>query len=264
MRGLGDVAEELVSYLNFYIDGAKRAEDMEQKASFAVATSSYYEAVGICELLLNADPDRFFHHLIRSAQSRVWLLTLAKNSPGVPDKATRASEWRPLFAAVAARQFGLARRIASLTRTDWVPNAEYEDDFAYGHFLNRLLLGAASQELATITERFRRALEGGESARADLCQAALRGDAGACREAFEGLLEEREKKVQETRKTSAYGDDPLFMANAEVFVEGLGWLALLETLGVALSGEFLLCPGPARLREYAPFEVSTFPSLPLE
>ncbi len=263
MINLLEASEELVTYLNFYIYEIQNSHDPAQRGSSAMAVSQYYEAVGICELLLDAEIDGFFHHLIRSAQTRKWLFQQALDTEGYPTKVLKASFNQPLFDAIAASQIELAREISKLSPDTYFSDVEYEDDFCYSYFLHRFLLGSPKKELNNILNRFEEVLEGDESPRLDLCRLLLDPDPRASEEAFLGLLEERKEKMQEFEDFSSYSDDALFYPNKNIFIEGLAWLRLLEDVGISMNDEYGFCPSIVRRREYGAFEVTTFPSIPL-
>lgn len=104
METLDDASQELVTLLNFHIEGAVESSDSIEQISNADAVYVYYQGVGICELLLDAEVDGFFHHLIRSAQSRLWVLERCQALGAPPLKLFKASNTGGLHAALAARQ----------------------------------------------------------------------------------------------------------------------------------------------------------------
>lgn len=263
MEELAEIGEDLVTYLNFYIYQVEHATDPEQQATGAVAVSSYYEAVGICELLLDADVDAFFHHLIRSGQTRKWLLQQSADS--IPPKALKVSNVKPLLAAIAADQFDLAREIAKLSARKWFSGVEYEDDFCYAHFIHRYLIGDPKEDLSAILDRFKQVLEDTTSSRLALCQVLLEEKRSDFEKAFLQLVNDREDKIEKIKRESAYWDgrDALLYPNTVVFLEGLAWLRLFKHVGVVLDDEYRYCPRLARKDEYSAFVVTTFPYLTL-
>ena len=264
MQPLAEIAEDLVLYLNFYIEQVENTTDPEERGGAAVTVSAHYEALGICELLLDGVIDVFFHQLIRSAQTRKWLLERSKTDT-FPDKVVKASLVRPLCDAIAANQFTLARDIAALSPTAWLRDVEYEDDYCYAHFLHRYLLDDPQPALEGILTQFERSLEGGDSPRFRMCSTLLHTHHDQVGEAFHQLLEEREEKIENVKATSAHwdGGDPVLYANASVFVEGLAWLRLLERKGMTMDDEYRYCPSIVRTTNYAPFQATTFPGTAL-
>ena len=65
------------------------------------------------------------------------------------------------------------------------------------------------------------------------------------------------------KKYSVFATEDFFIPTSAIFVEGLAWLSLLEIAGVGLPNEYTYCPSLARRKHYAPFVVTTFPSVPL-
>lgn len=260
LPSLSTIAEDVCSLLESAIEGATLASDPRALGEQADAVCTYYQGVGICELLLDAETDAFFHHMIRSAQTRRWLLERCARLPPdqLPDVAV-ASNTRGLFAAVLARQWGLAADIARLSPATPRRDTEYEDDFWYARALHLILLGAPKADVEAALASFATALQGDESPRLDLLRALLARDAGAAAKGFEALLEEREAKLAKMKKDSALSRDSLFKPFSAIYVEGLAWLALLERAGLPTEPEYTFCPSLARLKKYAPFQASTFP-----
>ena len=263
MSELTEACEEIALAIDFHIQGCLRGVAPGSVAADADAVTTYYQAIGICELLLDAEVDAFFHHLIRSAQARRWLLDRSRAAPGHPESVIRASNTSGLFGAIAAFQWPLARDVAARSPVTWLDEVEYEDDFCYSHFLHRYLLSAPEAELASILTRFEAALEGQGSARLGLCRVLSSRDRAAGAAAFEALIEEQSAKIQKMQATSIYATEGLFLPLSSIFIEGLAWLSLLDATGIVLAGEYMYCPSLARKKGYAPFEVSTFPALPL-
>jgi hypothetical protein len=263
MESLDEISSELVTLLNFHLQGVQRATDPLQQVIEADSACVYYQAVGICELLLDAEVDGFFHQLIRSAQTRHWALERGMALSPPPLKLLKASNARGFHAALAARQWELARRLALASPTTCAAGAEYEDDFLAAHFLHRYVLDAPRDELAALLDRFEAVLEGGPAPRLDLGRHLLARDAAGCTRAFAELLDERAAKLKKMKRESIYATDGLFVPQSSIFVEGLAWLALLERAGIPTAAEYPFCPSLARQTAYAPFAVTTFPSMPL-
>jgi len=261
---IGSAAEEVVARLNYNIEGVLNASDPEQEAKYADAVCQGYELVAICELLLDAEVDEFFHCLIRGAQTRLWLLERAGRASGYPPRILRASNLTGLFAAVASSQWRLAERIARASPTRQDASSEYADDFCYAMYLHRHLMNAPTGESLEVLASFEAELEGAPSARFDLCRLLIEPNEADARECFEALLDEREAELESLRGTSTLAAEAAFALRGYLFVEGLAWLSLLRRSGTDLEGEFRLCPTPARTQDYQGFVVSTFPSVPLE
>jgi len=267
MSDLAETAEDLVIYLEFNLAGAAQATDPEGIAASADAACSYFQAVGICELLLDAETDAFFHMLVRSARMRRWLLRRAAqglpDQPPYPARVLKASNTRGLFAALAAGDRPLAAEIATLSATRWNERVEYEDDFWYAHFLHRCVAGDRVEDLRTILAAYTTALDGDvPPPRHRLCATLLappdrqNGDALA---AFADLIAARRAQMRDLAETSILSTDELFVPFSSVYVEGLAWLQLLEGGGIVLDEEFAFCPALARDPRYPPVPAGLFP-----
>ncbi len=271
MGAFDEICRDIATYLEFHIDGAMNSSEPESEASNADCVSTYFQAMGICELLVDAEVDAFFHHLIRSAQARVWLLERAAAQQGYPELVIRASQLTGFFGAVAAEQWPLARTIARLSVKSWSRTVEYEEDYACAHFLHRHVLTAGPTppevagptELADILDRMETALEGGPSERLGLARALLARDADLAAEAMNAFVDGQTALFDRMRRLSLSATEGLFTLRSSISVEGLAWLALFEQAGIRLRDEYPYCPSLVRSKPYAPFEVTLFPAVPL-
>jgi hypothetical protein len=259
MDDLADTTEELVEYLNFYIDASKHATDPEEIAGAADSVCAYYQAVGICELLLDAEVEEFFHHMIRSGRTRKWLLERARGWKDFRNKVLKPSNLRGFFGAVLALDWQLAKEIAELSGKEWDERVEYEDDFHYAQFLHRLAIDGAKAELARILNAYASALDGDEPARFRLCRGLMVEDRDSTLAAFEDLLEDRRKELKTMSDTSILATDGLFVPFSSVYVEGLAWLRLIERARMKTLTDYVYCPSLARAPSLAPFKPTTFP-----
>lgn len=262
---LAVLAEGAVARLNFNIEGILNASDPVQEADYAEAVCQGYELVAICELLLDAEVDEFFHCLIRSGQTRLWLLERAREEPvEYPTSKLKSSNLNGFFAALAAGQWSLAGKIAALSPQNVDPSSEYPDDFLYAHFLHRYVLGDDPEVLGGIADLFEASLEGDASPRLDLCRFLLFPTPDGAEARFEALLGARSAEIAHFEEVSVQAADSSFQIRKAVFLEGLAWLKILGRSGLRIEKEYPYCPSIARIEEYQPFVVTTFPGVPLD
>jgi hypothetical protein len=226
--------------------------------------SRYYRALGIAILLDEADPDGFFHWLIQSALTHKFFLDRCRveNKPNAPYR--KASFLEPLADALAANQWKLAREIAALSPQQWQQGDEYEDDFAYARILG-LLADPGAPDLAGLQAalaQLERALEKAPSVRLDLCRALLARDAAAFGPAFEALLADHERAMEELSH-STHSTEAWFEPNRRIMVEGLAVLRLAEALQLPTEPDYRLCPRLARGTDFAPFVPLAWPGIGL-
>ncbi len=206
---------------------------------------SAFAALGITVLLEDLDVARFRRHLCQAAQARCFFLERANRAPEtILGEAISRSE--AVLAALAAGSWTLARRIESLSRADWFPDAEYEEDFAFTAAVHALVEAHGRVDAAVLTpvlERIAAAVDGAEYARLAVLESLVSGDPGA----FERALEDR---IEERRATFdiAYpeGRSRIFDAHRCVFVEGLALIELARVRGYDLEPEHALCPSMGR------------------
>jgi len=262
MSELAESADSISTYLQFYLGEALQATDGAQMGGSGDAACTYFQGMGICELLLDAEVTEFFHHMIRSGRMRRWILREAQDRKDFPGNVIRASNTRGLFAALLANDKELAADIARLSPQTWDDHVEYEEDFLYAHFLHRILLGDPPISVQAILDHFKRSLEGEETVRFRLCASLLapvQERTGLALPAFEELLQARRKELQEMRKKSILATDDMFVPFSSVYVEGLAWLNLLEGAGITVGSEYAFCPSLARVKSYPSLPAEFFP-----
>lgn len=258
---LSDVGSDLAVYLDAAIDDAQAAPDAAARGRAAQAVSAFRESLALVELLLDANVGGYAEHLARSAQTRLWLL---EATAGTDDRSRRASYDPPLHHALAVGRRDLARQIAAASGTEWMPRAEYEDDFLYAHALHRHLL-APDEPLAPLLDRYAAVLDGGDDPRLDLLRALAARDRDAAADAFAAWMEQRAANVEAMKATSSHwdGGDAVVYPLAFVSVPGLAWLRLLADAGLALDDEFQACPALALTAAVDRLDDRSFPFRPL-
>lgn len=223
--------------------------------------SRLFQAVGICRLLVDADPARFGENLIRSAQARRYFLRHAQDEHLVDSQFLGLSRSDAIFDALVVGHQGLVHDITSLSLEQWNAGRDYEDDFCYYLIVHRLATRPGfrgEREYLELIARFEKALQGQVSARLRLCKAHQAADVQAFREALEWLLEIRRMRIEEQRVgITEYTAQALFWPQSFVCMEALAWLALVEE-EMPLDDDFLYCPREARELRPVTAEVEDF------
>ncbi len=204
----------------------------------------HFHVVAVATLLVDGNPQGFFLNLCRAAENWRRLLKFL-HIKALPLPASRHTE--PLLGAAASGHWELARQVAELSETGWLPEEEYRTEHARAQLLHALIaLGTKEAVLPRLEslEAF-----GGEKD-TDLAACArtlLDGDGAAFTEAFRhaGLVHgediERRAKLFTTPVTR-------FAPRRAIWLEGLALLRLTERAGIATYEEhFLYCPPLARL-----------------
>ena len=71
--------------------------------------AAWFQALGICNLLLDADPDRFYENLVRSGHARRYFLQKSRDEGNNDDYQLATSRWDSFLDVVASGHFQLAR-----------------------------------------------------------------------------------------------------------------------------------------------------------
>lgn len=202
------------------------------------------EALACCRLLLDLDVERFHRDLVWAGYARRRFLQRSREQKNDGDLHLARSRCNSFFCAIAAGDLALAGEIAALSPVTWIPEGEYEDDFAYFRFFQLLLEGAGASETGPVIDQMK-AAQGKPSPRLAIITAFQSGVAADFEAAFTDLLDTRNSGVDAERKL--FSDEPTYGPRAEIFVEGLALLRLAEVrrLGPARR-EYPRCPYAAR------------------
>jgi hypothetical protein len=223
----------------------------------------WFEALGICNLLIFADADRFYENLVKSGHTRRYFLQKSRQEGNTADYQLAISRWDSFLDVLVVGHFALARDIVALSGDSWVAGGEYEDDFCYRHFLHRFVMPPSPERDAVLQatlERWQAWLDGKDSSRLDCCKALLARDGQAFADAFHLRIVERQAEVARHRKM-AIAADIAFLPRSQVFIEGLALLKLAERLGFSLRPDYPLCPALARIPPSKPLPDDLFPEL---
>ncbi|KYF90962.1 hypothetical protein BE20_03445 [Sorangium cellulosum] len=217
------------------------------------------EALGCCKLLLEMDPARFHRDLVWAGYARRRFLRRSAAEKNEVDHHLARSRCDSFFCAIAAGALALADEIGSLSPTVWIPEGEYEEDFAYFRFLHLFLRGAGPT--APLVEQMKSAL-GASSPRLAVVEAFEASDADAFEAAFTALVDDRNDRVD--RDKTMFSDDVTFAPRASVFVEGLALLRIAELRRLGpRQREYPRCPYAARAVSVSPQPEDLFDELEL-
>ena len=248
-----EIAQYCVSNLEFALQGVALCTEPAELAAHVSTSILYYQAVGICELIYDAETDAFYDHLTRSGLLQLQFLQRVKNGLTVPSKFTKASELRGFCAAHAAGDWDLAKRIADVSSTQATSHSEYPEDFYMAQFMFACTRHATDQELDGIATAVEQALGNIVEVRAQLARAICNKDESAVHQSFEALLVQREGYLNQC-KTQAVGQDPVFVPMSSIYIEGLAWLRILEVRGFKMKPDYPYCPNLARLPRAEAFQ----------
>lgn len=226
----------------------------------------WFQALGICNLLLYADTDRFYENLIHSGHTRRYFLRKSREQASMDDYQLAISRWDSFIDVVAAGDFRLAREIVAASPAAWVPGGEYEDDYLYRLFLHQLIGAPGVQrdaQLRATLDVWRTWLSGQPCGRLDCCIALLQRDSGAFDKTFVELIAQQQAQVAREAKM-VLAADITFEPRSRIFVEGLALLRLAQALGFTLRPDYPLCPALARAAAVKPPPIDIYPQIERE
>ena len=118
---------------------------------------------------------------------------------------------------MAAADFGTARRIVALSPREWMQGHEYDDDFCYAQTLHQLLSAPNDRPaLDPWFDRFERALDGRQDARLDVTRAIADRKQPEFEEAFDALLRQRTRRIDEEKARNRIEDPMIVWAERHI------------------------------------------------
>ena len=244
----------LVPDIAFWMLGLRDATyPVESMGRLSIELSEKLRALAVIVLLSDANSDRYYHNLIRSAKSRLIYLERLKKEAIDNDHHQSSGRYNALLDAVAAGEFDLAKRIVSLSPREWCNGHEYEDDYCYAQILHRLVQDTPpTAEIQALLTQFAAYLDGEPNARFEVCKALMEKDETSFDETFEALLAAQEMQIEQNKERGQL-EEPIVIANRLVFVEGLAILRLADKQGLKTQSEYRYCPSLARVPMKTPF-----------
>jgi hypothetical protein len=246
---LGDYGESLAYDIAFWIQGLDNdAYPAAKLGRLSLELSEKLRALAIITLLVKAEPDYFYHNLIRSGRAREIYLRRVRDAGLLEDHHLVLGRYEPLLDAVAAGDFELARRIRALSPAQYRPGHEYADDHWYAQLIHELSESAPEPSRLTVgLAELEAALEGRTPARLDVCRALVNRDQDLFDASFADQLASRAEEITR-EKARGKLEDPPVAAQRSVYIEGLALLRLAEQRGLTTASEYSYCPSLARVQ----------------
>ncbi|MBZ4417609.1 Imm49 family immunity protein [Myxococcus sp. RHSTA-1-4] len=244
---LAELREEAADSLDILFDDAfpeVLAEGtVEELVGLVREACVHFHTQGVTTLLLDGSPQYFFYHLGCAAENwRRLLIHLRTRGAALPP----ASDNAPLLGAVAAGYWELARDLCRVSSSERGED-EYEDEFAWAHLLQELVVlpegGTFSPEFLRQHERV---LAETQPDRLEVFQSLLAGDRSRFLAALERLLQQHGEETE--AQAARMGTSPdQFVAYRFIWFEGLALLRLAERGGMKIDEPLLYCPPLARV-----------------
>lgn len=244
--GLHETRDEILEHLKEQLSVIAGGYPAREMGSLYEEVATCFQAIGCCNLLLQADAEGFHRNLMWAALARRTFLARSLAEKSADDFRMARSRCESFFCAIAAGDWLMAREIGDLSPADVTPDGEYEDDFAYYRFVDLLIKGADAAERERILLRFEAALEGAASPRLDVCKALHSANADDFEKALRDLIGAHQDFIDESQVR--FADDATFEPRSRVFVEGLALMKIAEHARIGpRAREYPLCPSIARV-----------------
>ncbi|WIG93772.1 Imm49 family immunity protein [Myxococcus sp. SDU36] len=235
------IMEELREHLAVIAGGRPAAE----LGTVYEEVEQCFQATACCALLVAADRESFQKHLCWAALARRDFLRRLRDEATLNDFRCARSRSEAFFCAVAAGDIALAVEIGDLSPSAWIPDGEYEDDFAYQHYLHQSLKRAEPAAREAVLQQLKRAVAGIDSTRFDVCQALHQDAHEEFESALEAVIDRHCLELEDLRPRSA--DVSTFEPRSRVFIEGLALLRIASELGLRSEARtYRLCPWMGR------------------
>jgi hypothetical protein len=245
---LSAVREELIEDIKYELSVITERHPLHELAPVYERVANGFEALGICNLLLYGNPERFHENLIRSGHARLAFLRDCERNGETASHQLAISRWPSLLDVIVADDTALAREIVGRSPSEWIPDGEYEDDFCFVAILHRLVAGAGPEDhaaLRPLLERFRGVVGEEPTPQYEICVALVEEDHALFAEAFERRLGEREAWVERVRGGPT-ADEAVVWTQSQIFIEGLAVLKVAEAAGFPTDRDYKFCPRLAR------------------
>jgi len=247
---LEGLAYDIAFWMAAYGDAAY---PLDQLGNVTDTVTAKLRAAAIIALLSKGDPDIYYHNLMRSARCRLTYLQRCRAAGRTTDHHQASSRVGGFVDAVAAADFATARQITGLSPVTWLQGHEYEDDFCYAQVLHGLIAAQPdTAHMQSLFERFASALDGRLDARLDVAKAIFARNQADFDAGIEALIAQHTASVEADKARNKI-EEPVMMAERQVYVEGLAFLRITERLGLTLQAEYLYLPSLARVPMGAPF-----------
>ncbi|AKQ63612.1 hypothetical protein A176_000524 [Myxococcus hansupus] len=221
-------------------------EDGDSDADDLATITFSYRILGICALLRDMDGEYFTRALRKSGLARLHLLKQRSAQVPLPHHVLAISKDTGFTAALAAGDLDTATRIAELSPGAFIDGVEYEEDFLFFHFQQRLLSTPTNQvALQGILDRWIRVVEDEPTPYLCVCQALLEQDEAAFCSAFDAVLETRKERLRMYRKQLDF-DQEFGATEGKVYLNGLALVRLAQAQKLAVPERPELIPRPAR------------------
>lgn len=215
-----------------------------------------YRILGICALLRDMEGEQFARLLRKSGLARLQLLRQVAAQPHPPGTVLAISKDTGFVAALAAGALDTATRIAERSPDTFLEGVEYEEEFLFFHFQQRLLRTPRDEAaLGSILDRWTRVVAGEPSVYIDVCQALLEANEAAFCSALGEVLETRSESLRKYRKQLDF-DRELDATEGKVYLNGLALVRLAQSRGIAAPERLEMIPRLAR--------EATCPALPAD
>ncbi len=200
---------------------------------FTIAFS--HRILALCELLVNADQQRYLHHLTCAGQARLaFLKEVAEKGLEAEPKYLLTSKNQGFAAALVAGDLKTAREIARLSAPEYSPGYEYEEDFQLYHFMQQFLLQPTKKAVhQPLLQRWDEILEGNGSGYLDACEGLVSNDEDTFKSGLESMIATREAEFEGYKELLTF-DAGLYACEGKVFMEGLAVLRLAELANIKL------------------------------
>lgn len=229
------------------LDSIAQRDADEATGSAYLRATAFYRRLAQCELLLEADPQRFFALLYKSGQVRRHFLHAVNGGRDAASLYVCASRSTSFMDALSSGAFALAAELAGLSPERPLTEVEYEEDFLRHHFFHRLCLklhDGRSVDLDGILEAWT-SLLAEEDYYVDVCRSLIDQDSAAFHDALSALVADRLRKVEESRNDFAV-DPEVPLVSGPIFVDGLAIIRLAERQEMIVDGEHDTIPGFVR------------------
>jgi hypothetical protein len=161
------------------------------------------------------------------------LETLTGRTPSCASSARRPGRFEPVLDLIAAGAFDDVQRIETVSPGEYRPGHEHKDDFCFAAVLHELCRPAPDEtRLESMLGRLETALDGQSPVRLEVLRSLALREQSLFDISFQALLAQRTVQIAADKERGVI-EEPVVMAERQVFIEGLAMLRLAGYRGLA-------------------------------
>jgi hypothetical protein len=201
-----------------------------------------YRYLAQLKLLMEADQQSYVNYMCNSANSRLYFLRDFAPMNYVKPEFLCVSKDIAVNAALAVGHFDLVREISRYSAETHNPLIEYEDDYLFYRFMQKMVdYPFSKEELHKMLSRWEEVLAGQNSIEYLICSILLNKSVDEFEDTFQQLLAQRSEQLDAWSESPAFNKE-WYLLESNIYIEGICILRLAMMQGIPIKHEYPLVP----------------------